>query len=71
MIKLAADGAARASDRESFLHLAKNLRFSHHHRIQAGGNAEKMANGILVIMPIDVRSEQRGIKTELTMQETA
>ena len=56
MLQLAGDGARGARDGEGLLHLAENLRLAHDHGVQAGGHAEEMAHGLLVVMLVDVRS---------------
>jgi len=65
VFELAAHGARGAGYGKSFFYLAENLRLSHHHRIQAGGHAEEMPHGLLVLMLIEVRSQKRRVKPEV------
>ena len=37
--------------------LAENLRLAHHHRIQAGRHAEQMVDGVLALMPVEMRRD--------------
>ncbi len=60
---------AGASHGEGFLDLAENLRLADDHGIQTGGDAEKMANGLLIVVLIDVRRKQSGVEAELAMQK--
>ncbi len=69
VFELAADGARSAGHGESLFHLAQNLRLAHHHRVQAGGHAEQMANGVLVAVLIEVRRENRRVEAEVPMQK--
>ncbi len=71
MFKLTADGAAGAGDGKGFLDLAEDLRLTDDHGIKAGGNAEEMADGLLVVMLIDMRREQRRVEAEVAMQESS
>ena len=69
VLKVAANCAGGTGDGEGFLDLAENLRLAHDHGIEAGGDAEEMANRVLVAVLIDVRREEIGVEIEVAMQE--
>ncbi len=50
MVKLAADGSGDTRHGISFLDLTKDLRLTHHHGIEACGDAKEMADGLLIAM---------------------
>ena len=58
MFELAGDGAGSARDGEGFFDLAEDLRLADDHGVEAGGDAEEMADGLLIAMLVDVRREQ-------------
>ena len=60
MFELAGDGASGAGDGKSVFDLAENLRFADDHGVEAGGDAEEMANGLLIAVLVDVRRENCG-----------
>ena len=43
---------AAAGVGEGFFHLAEDLRLAQHQRIEAAGDAHQMADGIVVLMPV-------------------
>ena len=47
------------------LYLAQDLGLANHHRIQAAGDPEEMADRILLPVLIDVGSQQRGLNAEV------
>ena len=53
-----------------FFDLAENLRLADHHGVEARGHAEEMTDGVSIVVPINVRSKQRGLKAELAIEET-
>jgi hypothetical protein len=48
---------ASCATRDRFLHLAEDLRFAQHHRVQAGGDAEGVAHGLTVGQHVQMRVE--------------
>jgi len=54
---------ARATAKASFT--CRESAALHHHRIQAGGHAEEMPHGLLVLMLIEVRTRSAGVKPEV------
>ena len=40
------------------LELAQDLRFAHHHGIQAGGHAEQVMDGVLAFVPVKIRLDR-------------
>ncbi len=69
VVEFAGDGAGGARYSEGLLDLAQNLRFADDHGIEAGGDAEEMADSLLIAVLVDVRGEQRGLKAELVVKE--
>ena len=65
MLELAGDGAGGAGDGEGLFYLAENLRLADDHGVEAGGHAEEMADGVLIAVFVDVRSEQRRRRSEV------
>src|SRR5215467_12300298 len=52
------DRADAAGHGIRLLHLPQNLRFAHHHRVQAGGHAKNVAHGFALLKFIDMRSQK-------------
>ncbi len=69
MFELAGDGAGGARGGEGLLDLAENLRLADDHGVEAGGDAEEMADGLLIAMLVDVRREQRVVEAEVAVQK--
>ena len=49
-------GAVLPGQRVGGFHLSQNLRLAHHHRIQAGRDAEQVANGFRTVEAVEIRS---------------
>src|SRR5882724_399031 len=55
----------------SFFYLAKDLRFAHHHGIQAGRNAKHVSHSLALLKFVDMRIERGGIHPKITAQKSA
>ena len=71
MLELAGDCSGGARGGKSFFDLTENLRLADDHRVQARGDAEEMADGLLIAVLVDVRREKGLVQAEVVMQETA
>ncbi len=70
MVKLAADGSGDTRHGISFLDLTEDLRLTHHHGIEACGDAKEMADGLLIAMLVDMSFEQGRIEAKMLLQKT-
>ena len=58
MAKLyASEAAGRVGQAHRVLHLAQNLRFAEHHRIEPGGDAEGVAHGVVLRQRVQERAQ--------------
>ena len=62
---MAADGPRGARCQVAALYLAQDLRLSNDHRVQAAGDPEEMAHGVLLPVFVQVRSQQLGLNPEV------
>ena len=53
-IQRAAEGAGIARAGPGLLHLAEDLRFAQHHRIEASGHPEQVPHGVAIAMPVQI-----------------
>ncbi len=70
-VKLRMNGPDCARYRVGLFHLAENLRFSNHHRIEAGSDPEQVTDGILLPVLVEVVRQFRSINPEIFANETA
>src|ERR1044071_3980599 len=54
----------------SFFYLAQNLRFAHHHGIEAGSHAEHMAHSVALLKFIDVAIQGSGVQAKIAAQKS-
>jgi hypothetical protein len=57
LVQIGAETAGFVGDAHRILHLAEDLRFAQHHRIEAGSDAERMADGIVLRQHVQVRTQ--------------
>jgi len=60
-VELLADNPAVMRQRPGILHLAQDLRFAQHHRIQPGGDPEQMPDSLTVGMLVQVAIKRAGM----------
>ena len=71
LIELSANGTDGSCSRISFLHLTQDLRFAHHHRVQARGDAEDVPYRVLLAELIQMSIECARIEMKMIVQESA
>jgi hypothetical protein len=60
-VEVLAERARAAGDGPGFLHLAEDLRFAEHQRIQAGRDAEQVADRVRVVVAVQVGVQVAGV----------
>src|SRR5690606_39024130 len=56
-VELAAQGAGAARRGPGLLHLAEDLRFAQHQRVEAGGDPEQVADRLGVLVPVEIGAQ--------------
>ena len=69
VLQLPRHSPGSACDGEGFFHLAQNLRLAHHHGVEAGSHAEKMAHRLLITVVVNVRRQLRRINAEVAVKK--